>query len=233
MPSNRLIPTRQAQLLGFSQNMYDRLTVTPEAYGVNADDVAPFAAAQEAFKAAFAKMENPETKNTVTIEQKNLRKKTMIAEIRKVVKVIQAWPAMTNDKRGELRIPVRDTTNTAVPPPAESPKVILEPFLGRSAKFRLENAEGGRARPANATSALLYTFVGTAAPEDIKDWTFQGISHLYKNELTFPQGTPSGSQVFLTACWVNGKGQPGPASYPVGFNLPGGGVSGNSLRLAA
>ncbi|MEM1098655.1 MAG: hypothetical protein AAGH92_07695 [Planctomycetota bacterium] len=76
-------------------------------------------------------------------------------------------------------------------------------------------------------------YVGTTPPAAVKDWTFQGISHQYKNTLTFPADVPAGSQVFLTACWINGKGQPGDACYPFGFNLPGGGVSGESLRLAA
>ena len=44
-------------------------------------------------------------------------------------------------------------------------------------------------------------------------------------DILFPDTVPNGSLVWVTAFWMNGKSQSGPAAIPVSVNIPGGGVS--------
>lgn len=222
MPS--YIPARLENYESFARNLYDKLTADAAAYGTTDDAIIPFAAAYEVFAAAFAKANDPATRTRPVIAGRDTARDQLTEQIRPLVATLQASPVMTDEKREELEITIRDNTPTPVPVPTEQPKLLIEPPLATTIHFKVANADGKRARPEGATGTLVYTYLGDVAPTDTTQWQFRGLSTKYKNELSFPADTPPGSRVFLSACWVNRRGETGPLSHPINFNLPGGGL---------
>ncbi|MEM9753219.1 MAG: hypothetical protein AAF916_07515 [Planctomycetota bacterium] len=226
------IPARLEDYESFVRNLYTKLTADPTAYGTTENAIIPFATAYEAFAAAYALTQDPSTRTKPTIAGRDTARVQLNEQLRPLVATLQASPAMTDAKREELELPIRDSQPTPVPVPSEMPQVLVDPPLGTTIHFRVVNAEGKRARPEGAAGVLVYTYLGDVAPTDLTQWQFRGLSTKYKNDLPFPADTTPGSRVFVTACWVNRKGQPGPACQPVNFNLPGGSVQ-QGFGLAA
>lgn len=210
------IPARDAELSEWAQNLYDRLAVAPENYGVNADQVAPFATAQEAFKAAYAVTSNPATRTTPAIATKNDRKAEMIAAARLLVGTIQSWPAMTDAKRDELQIPVRDNEPTPIGPPTEMPVLRVAAVNGQVVDLEVRREDGQTKRkPVGVRAVWLYSHTGENPPTDLKQWDFRGGSTKYNPQIVFAETATPGTEVWVTALWVNPTDQPGPACAPV------------------
>ena len=208
-------PARESELIELSTHIYDKVTATPEAYGLTAEEVIPFATAQEAFALAYAKMADPATKNKVTVELKNVAKKSMVSELRKVVAVAQAWPAMTNAKREELRVPTRGNEPTPIAPPTEMPTLKVQSVSGRLMDLEVLNGENQKRKPAGVRSVWLYTWTGENPSTKLDDWKLRGGSTKSNPQIMFGEDIAPGTVVYVTAAWVNTKDQPGPACAPV------------------
>jgi hypothetical protein len=139
------------------------------------------------------------------------------------VKVIQAWPEMTDTKRAQLGITVPDRTSTPVPVPETSPRLEVIAVMGRQIKLKLRPSEGGgRAKPDGVTGANLFYTVGEDYSQDIETWQFKGGQSKTTVTLNIPDSVPGGSKVWLTAQWFNRKAQTGPACPPVETRIAGG-----------
>ena len=73
-----------------------------------------------------------------------------------------------------------------------------------------------------AKGVNLYSYVGATPPDDSRDYRFEGMSTRTITQVLFPDSVASGALVWLSARWVSGRGQLGPASTPVSFTLQGG-----------
>jgi hypothetical protein len=223
MANKNYIPSREADLLNWSQNLYDKLTVTPADFGLTAEQVAPFATAQEAFKADYAKVLDPATKTKVTVAAKNQSKKAMLTIVRPLVQTIQNWPGMTNAKRDELEITVPDREPSSIGAPEEMPVLRIASVNGRVLDLEVRRTDGTTKRkPAGVRAVWLRTFVGApgsdpaATPPQVLDqYEFRGESTKSNPQIVFPPDVAPGTPVWVTAQWVNPTGQPGPACAPV------------------
>jgi hypothetical protein len=92
-----------------------------------------------------------------------------------------------------------------------------------------------RGKPAGATAAYVYSFVGAEYPADASAWTFEGATTKPRFQVGFPSTVAGGTQVWLCAAWVNAKQEAGPTSVPITTTLQGGGAAAGepSLKLAA
>ncbi len=220
------LPTRESQLLSFSQNMSDKLVADPAGFGLDAADATAYQATQQAFAAAYALLQVPETRTSPNVADKNTKKKALIDHTRSLVKIMQAWPDMTNFKRKELQITVPDVEPSPVPVPKTMPRITILSTLGRTVHFKVNDVdETRRGKPPEVAAAMIYRWIGENPPSDLGQWHFEGATTTAKQTLTVPADTPAGSQLAITALWVNNKMQPGPACQPVILNVAGGGVS--------
>ena len=66
-----------------------------------------------------------------------------------------------------------------------------------------------RGKPAGVAGAMVFTFVGAAAPATMDQWQFAG--NVTRPTVELPFGTSaSGDTVHITAYWTNAKGESGP-----------------------
>ncbi|MCC6423213.1 MAG: hypothetical protein IT447_07005 [Phycisphaerales bacterium] len=82
-----------------------------------------------------------------------------------------------------------------------------------------------RGKPAGATAAWVWTFVGTNYPTDPAAWQFQGSATKARHEITFSDSVASGQPVWIRCAWINAKQETGPMSLPITTNIQGGGAS--------
>lgn len=217
------LPNRQAELLIWAQDFSALVTDDPENFGLTALQAEPVTTAVAAFAAAYETSANRETRTPVNVEAKNAAKKIMIAAVRQAVKIIQAWPSITDTKRSQLGITVPDTNPTPIPIPETSPRLEVVVVLGRQIKLKLRPSEGdGRARPAGVSGAYVYYTVGESYSEDIETWQFKGGQSKTTVTVNIPDTVPGGAKVWLTAQWFNRKAQTGPACPPVETRIAGG-----------
>jgi hypothetical protein len=144
--------------------------------------------------------------------------------VRPLITIMQAFPAMTNEKRIELGLRVRDSGPTPINPPTEAPIAEIVSVMGRLVRGRVHSADTEtRGKPQGVAACWLYSYIGAAPPADIAAWKFEGSSTRTSWEIEFPASVAAGSQFWLCAQWISPRNQPGPACSPI-TNFMGGGV---------
>jgi hypothetical protein len=219
MPSN-FIPSREADLLSWSNNLATKLIAAPTDYGIDAAAATAFGGVQGAFASAYATAIDPDTRTPSAIAIKNTAKKNLIAAVRPLVQTLQASPVMTDGKRELLQIPIRDNDPTPIGPPEVMPVLRVAAVNGRVLDLELRRQDGEtKQKPAGVRAAWLYSFVGDTPPVDLNDWHFRGGTTKSNPKLDFPITATPGTVVWVTALWVNPTDQPGPACAPVNARI--------------
>ncbi|MEM6393881.1 MAG: hypothetical protein AAF797_14005 [Planctomycetota bacterium] len=210
------IPTREPELLQFSANLASKLSADPTAYGETADSIADFVNAQADFATKYATAIDPATRTSTNIAAKNTAKKTMIGYTRKLVQTLQNWPGMTNAKRDELDIPLRDQEPTKIGPPTELPVLRVAAVYSRVFNLELRReTDNTKRKPVGTKGATLYYFVGDQPHADLAQWTMAGQTGKHNPQVIVPDSVAPDTSVWFTANWFSPTFEPGPACAPV------------------
>ncbi len=213
MPS--YIPSRLDAYEPFVRNLYTKLTDNPTAYGTTEAGIAAFVAAFTEFSTTFAVSQNPVTRTTATIAGRNTARAALNGQVRPLVATLQASPVMTDQKRHELELPIRDYEPTPVPVPHTVPTVTVVSVEGRLLNLKLSDVTvEGRAKPAQVRGAWLYSYVGEEMPS-FEMMVFRGEATRTTTQVVMPEDVAAGSKVWLSACWVSTSVKPGAVSLPV------------------
>ena len=147
-------------------------------------------------------------------EQKENSRAEADALVRRTVRRIQTSPAMTNQMREVLRIPVPSSERTPVGPPAEAPLLALD--WGTRGQMTLKYGPNpGNARkngkPKGVTGVQVYVHEGGLPTTDTA-WQFLTSCSTSK---CVHHVSGVGSRTFAYRVrYVNGKGETGPWSAP-------------------
>jgi len=217
------IPSSDAGVLSFASNYSTIITAAPLPLGLTVLQGTTLAAKVSAYSAALTASSDPSTRGPAAVLSKSEKKRDLVAYVRLLARIIQANPAVTNDQRFGLGLPIRRVP-TPIPPPAQAPDVDVRSVSGRTIKLRIHSATGTRrGKPAGVAGANVYSHVGATPPPSLADWTLEGhVTRPGNVEIALPADVPGGSTVWLCASWFNPRGQGGPASAPVSTNIPGG-----------
>ncbi|MEM9752265.1 MAG: hypothetical protein AAF916_02660 [Planctomycetota bacterium] len=213
--SNSIPWTREPELMEWATNLFDRLEAGPTDYGISDDQLIPYATAYEAFKAAYATTQNPETKTKPAVADKNTKKAEMIRQARLLISVLQGWPQMTDAKRDALQIPTRDNQPTPIGPPTEMPRLSVVGVSGSVIDLEVTDDDGKKRKPGGVRACWLYSYVGDQPPAALTGWQFRGESTRSTPQVVFEPEVVPGTKVWVTALWVNPTGVPGPACAPI------------------
>lgn len=219
--STDYLPTREADLNQWAKNFDEKITAAPTEYGLTAAQATAFNALYTAFTDAWGAANANSTRTPSVIVTKNDAKQALIdgdGGIRKLVKIIQAYPGTTDTERSDLGLTIPDTGPTPVPAPAEAPQLDVVARFNRTIKIRLHDASSptSRGKPATVATATVFWAIGPAAPADMTGWTFYTNTGKTVVDVEFPDTVAAGAQVWITAFWSNAKGESGPACAAVG-----------------
>jgi hypothetical protein len=217
-------PNREADLVTWTQNFSTLISATPTVFGLTAPMALAYATLSGNFVTSYNVANAESTRTRVTVADKNAKKATMLASARSLIRTIQGTASVTPAQKIELGINPRDIVPSPIPAPANPPLLQIVSAIGRTVKIRLKDSVSTdrRGRPPGAAGATVFSFVGPTAPSDPSEYHFEGNTSLTVVDILFPDDTPSGAQVWITAFWRNARGISGPACTPVGTNLPGG-----------
>lgn len=216
MNRSQYIPSREADLLGWAGNLFDRLDANPATYGLSAEQLAPYGIAYSAFVAAYAITSNPVTKTKPAVADKNTKKIEMVRQNRLLVSTLQGWPSMTDAKRDELDVPIRGNIPTPIGLPTEMPALRIADVNGRVLDLEVRREDGETRRKTDGVrAAWLYSHIGDDPPALLTAWQFRGGSTKSNPQVVFEPDVQPGTKVWVTALWGSPADQPGPACAPL------------------
>jgi hypothetical protein len=220
-------PDREADLVSSASNFDVKTTAAPTTFGLSVPQCTAFHTVLTAFVAARTVALDPLTRSPANIVAKDIAKNSLLASYRQLAGIVQKFPGTTNFIRAELGLPLRFPEPTPIPPPAAAPLLQVKSVSVRTARVRLIDAANPtrRGKPAGVSGAAVFSFVGSEAPPDLTEWTFEGNAGRTTVDVVFPSSVENGATVWITAYWFNPRKQAGPTANPVSANLPGGSVS--------
>ena len=220
------LPSRDSELAIWLDTYNSVVAAAPDLTGLSIEQAATLAAAVTAYSTALQKASARETRSPMNVEAKNEAKQAVIALVRSLVRINQAYPGMTNAKREQLGITVPDVSPSPVPVPDRAPEFDGLRAEGWTVRFRLHNGDSTRrAKPAGVKGANVFSYVGEHPPTEVAAWKFEGGITRTETSVVFPSTLAAGTKVWLTAFWFNTKAESGPAAVPVSTQINYGGLS--------
>jgi hypothetical protein len=224
------VPTREAELDEFVHNFDTRITATPTAFGLTAAQATAFHALVVAWDAAYAVTKNKATRCTSACIVKDEKKFLLVKNLRELARMIQAYPATTNEQRSLLGLTVPSVPQSQ-PAPAFAPQLNILKVVGNVVSVDMRDSQNpARLRPDFAKAVNIFSYVGTNPPTTAEGWFLQGGTTRSRVDVAFDASLPVGTTVYLSACFKNERDMAGPACQPVAVTLMGGGVLPGSVR---
>ena len=233
------IPKRDDLLIAYLTNWNTRLTGGFASYGLSQETAEQFAALLTPYQTAYTQMINSRAAGTRAKSQTALKEQTKLAVItfaRMIYANIQANTSVADNLKILMNVEIRKSHQTPVPAPTQRPVLAVTGVSGRTISMRITDGQVGRkVKPAGATAAWVYYFVGTTYPADPLLWSFAGATTKYDHQITLPNEISGAATVWLCCAWINAKQVSGPASVPQMTHLQGGGVSEapTAIKIAA
>ncbi|HEX8520713.1 MAG TPA: hypothetical protein VF669_00570 [Tepidisphaeraceae bacterium] len=158
----------------------------------------------------------------MTVAQKDISKATLIAQLRALYKKINAGN-LAADKRQELGLPIRDTSPSAIAPPATKAvaSVLARDGVNVALRVKDELTPESKAKPAGVEGYELLcalTTPGASAPADQRQYFSLGLNKKSDRTIAF-ESADLGKTAHLRPVWINPRGQRGPMGDPVSVNL--------------
>jgi hypothetical protein len=234
MPST-FPPSRDENLLTMATDFSTKVTATPVVFGYTSSLATQTAAAVAAYSVALQVALDPATRTKAKIALKNLKKQLLVENLRMMNRIAQSNPAITDDQKIELALPVYKS-RTPINPPEQYPTVTVEKIVGRTVYLRLTSpGSERRGRPSGVQGAIVLSYTGTTPPSDPQDWRNEGLTTRTIFPVVFPTTTPAGALVWVSAAWYSPRGQAGPVAPAIQVYLAGGigAVDDEPMKIAA
>jgi hypothetical protein len=169
-----------------------------------------------AYDTSLTTATNPATRTATAVAAKNTARAQLVADIRLLVRRIQATPSVTPAQKTSLGITVPDHVRTPVPPPTTRPVLSVANISSRTLSIRLadETTPTRRAKPPGVDGAEVYSFAaaaGTPPPADLTAWQYKGLAKRADFNVPFDAGDV-GKIGCVRAQWVSTRGANGPVS---------------------
>jgi hypothetical protein len=212
------LPTTDAGLLAWANAFSDQVTASAVAFGLDSSLASSFATITASYQSAYDEATNESTRTKGTVANKNTQKQLLRDEAMMLAALVQAHPGITAQQLADLGLTVRDKEPSPVPPPAQAPVVTVLSVTGRVVRYKMADATSpsSRARPANATGCLVLSYAGeTPPPANDPGWRLEGVTGRTTVSVQFPSTVEPGTKCWITAMWMNARGQFSPACDPV------------------
>ena len=181
------LPTREANLVAWSNNFFTLISATPTAFGLTAAQATAYATLNTAFDTAYNTIKNNTTRSPANIIAKNQAKKNLIASARQLAGVIQKYPAITNAQRSALGLTVPNMPSP-IPPPGTAPALEIGVVSGFAVNVKLHDSASGskRGKPAGVSGASIFSYVGRCRRRICRRGSLRGTPARLRCRCSFP-----------------------------------------------
>lgn len=232
--SKGFLPRRDSELLAWSANFKDLLLVNFAMYGILESQATFYSGLHTTFATKLELATEPITRTRVTVSEKDAAREVLTTNAKLLAKIIEGQANVTDAQKLALGLNVRKQP-TPWPIPETAPAVTITNYGGNTLKVMLRDQDvQKRGKPPLTRSAAVYYWVGEEQPTENTPWlTFANTGRTMFN-MEFPSSLPKGTQVWIIAAWMNGRGQFGPSCTPVSALLLGQSTfQAGNLKLAA
>jgi hypothetical protein len=218
------LPASDSGLLAWTVHFRTMIQADPALYGLSAPIAAAYGLVSVAYEEAYQTAFDPTTRTRGNVCAKNAARAALKHQANLLAKIVAGTASVTDEQKIDLGLNVR-ARPTPIPPPAFAPAITIVSTSGNTVRLKLrDSTTSRRGRPPGVDGAVIFSFVGASAPTSLADWRFEANLRKTKAEITFASSVPPGARVWFTAFWFNPRAQRGPASMPIGTNIPGGGA---------
>jgi hypothetical protein len=228
-------PRTDAGVRSWANTFSQLISTDAERYSLTPAQAASFAAKTELYSAAYMLANANATNSSSAVQSKNDSRKALEAEARQLARIVRASPMVTNEMRQSLGLGVPKPAVRRIERPAEEPQILLRSVNGRIIDVMVMSQDiSRRGKPKGVATIAWFTAVGEQAPDKSSDWTFNGNSSVTTRELFFDTNVPDFSKIWVTACWLNPRGEASPLANPIFTHIgPGALRFGDTLARAA
>ncbi|MDR1680444.1 MAG: hypothetical protein LBS12_01480 [Prevotellaceae bacterium] len=209
--SNRdYLPTRESVLLGWVVAFLAALTPIIDRVGFPQAVLTALNTLYTTFKTKWDIANASSTRTKATIKAKNIAKKELIRALRLNIKYYLTYnPAVTDDDRENLGLPIHKTTPTPAPVPDTYPKATIKlPAPGVLEIHFVDSATGLKAKPAGVHGAEIRWAILPTPPTRWDDLTHSEFDTSSPFQLEF-ENDQRGKTVYYALRWENNSGKKG------------------------
>jgi hypothetical protein len=155
-------------------------------------------------------------------EAKQESRQAYTTVIRRLVRRLQASPAVDDTERAALGITIPDREPTPVSPPETRPILQADTSqrLRITISFRDEGMVERTGKPPGVMGCELYVKIGGDPPRDLDECTYLATDTASPYVAVF-EGEDAGKTAHFIGRWVSTRGEPGPISVTVSATIPG------------
>src|SRR5438128_805755 len=123
-------PNKDAALLAMANNFQAKIATDFATYGYTSAQATENATVTTAFADAMAAIDDPATKTRAKVAAKDTAKRNLVNNLRILNRVAQANPALTDEQKIELGLPVY-ASRSPINPPTDVPVMEVVSTVGR------------------------------------------------------------------------------------------------------
>ncbi|HUT94828.1 MAG TPA: hypothetical protein VMY37_35550 [Thermoguttaceae bacterium] len=207
------IPGADGAFHSWQDNFATYVAANFAALGLDALEIVDLNGARAAWSTAYPAHTAAQAAAESARETKDTARQAYEAEIRPLVRRLQASPDVDNTERAAMGITVPDGTPTAAVPPATRPVVTVDTAerLRHVIAFQDEATPTRKAKPQGVMGAEIWVKIGDPAPVDPSELDFLAVDSRTPYTTDF-DGADGGKTAHYMLRWVNTRGEKGPWS---------------------
>lgn len=217
------IPTKDADLDLWGQNITNLLTADPPRYGVFPAEALLVQTEYDSFHAAYLIATDPITRSSTTVAHKDGTKALFLADIRDLAAVIRSNRGVSDADKAALGLTIPDPVPTPVPPPTTVPIITIlgAGASGHTLVYHDELTPLTKAKPFGVIQMPLYRVIATTPQTDFDVANPRLVALVTKSPflVEIPPGN-SGKYATYWAQWTTRTGLFGPLNTPQSFVCP-------------
>lgn len=226
-------PRSDSQLALWASSFSNNVAAAPADLGFTPADAAAIADAVEAYVAAHAATQARQTRTQLDVLGKNQARKTMIALLRRHVRLLRANSSLPPERLADLGLPALRAARAGVPGPATRPilQVLTDAPLRHRVRYSdaaaIDRRDGAGARagagagkPAGVVGLQLFCHVGENPPADPLDARFVRLVTRQGQAVDF-KPAQMGQSAFYYGRWQTATGDTGPWSQVARMTVAG------------
>jgi hypothetical protein len=222
MGSKNYIPNRETEFNAWLPNFVTVASANSGVLNLSPAQVTALTTLMDTYTGAFTEHVTQQAVARAQREAKDEARRAVIADIRPMVRVIQANKAISDVLREQLGITIPKTDKTPAPVPTTSPIAQVEDIESFIHILRITDSVSNKTAKPNGVDGLeiwqKIVPAGQAAPTDPDELAFAGFATTSKITRDF-DASDAGKMVYYRSRWVNTTGKTGPWGPQVGATI--------------
>ncbi len=215
------MPTREGDFTSWLANFSSLISASPSMYGLLTSDAATIAAQNAIWAAAYGPLTSNATKTPQAVQDKNIAKVGVTAQVRTYAQAIANNPGVSAGNKLALGLNPKTSTPSPITPPDSVPVLSVQAGanLQLYVRYRDSVSVSVKAKPYGVGSCQIYYQVSDTPITSVSLLTQPVVATKSPTKITLPE-TAGGSQCYLAAYWLLRNGQRGDWGAIVSCTVP-------------